>query len=57
MKVQVKTHIGNDIDHSKEVIDRLIEQNMNTKLDHYLKKFEKEDAEGLIDISIDSNKK
>ena len=57
MEVQIKTHIGNDIDHSKEVVERIVAQNLSTKLDNYLKKFEKQDAEGIIDISVDKNKK
>lgn len=57
MQVQIKTHIGSSVDHSKEVIERVIAQNLSTKLDNYLKKFEKQDAEGLIDISVDKNKK
>lgn len=30
---------------------------MKTKLDNYLKKFDWEDAEGMIDVSVDTNKK
>lgn len=57
MNVQIKTHIGSEVEHSKEVVERIVEQNMKTKLDNYLKKFEKPDAEGVIDISVDKNKK
>lgn len=57
MKIQLIQHIGPDLSVSKEVIERLIEENMRTKLDNYLKKFSKEDAEGKIDIKIDKNKK
>ncbi len=57
MNIQVKTHIGGDVAHSKEVVERIVAQNISTKLDNYLKKFEKEDAEGMIDISVDINKK
>lgn len=56
MNVQVIIHT-NDEAHSKEVITRLVEQNISTKLDHYLQKFDKDDAEGMIDVTIDKNKK
>ena len=57
MQVQVTTHIGSQVEHSREVVERIVEQNMKTKLDNYLKKFEKQDAEGMIDVSADKNKK
>lgn len=57
MEIQIKTQLWNDIVESKEVIDRLISENLNKKLDQYLNKFTKDDAEGLINISIDKNKK
>ncbi len=57
MDVQVIIHAGSDVDHSKDVIERLVEQNISTKLDHYLKKFTKADAKGMIDVSVDKNKK
>ena len=57
MEVKVIIHAWNDVEESKEVIERLVEQNISVKLDHYLNKFKKEDAEGIIDVSIDKNKK
>jgi len=57
MEVQVIIHAGNDVDHSKEVIERIVGQNISTKLDNYLNKFDKSDAEGLIEVSVDKNKK
>ncbi len=57
MEIQVKMHIGNDLSESKEVVERLVWENLNNKLDQYLNKFTKENAEGIIDISVDKNKK
>ncbi len=57
MELQVKTKIGNSLEDSKKVIDRLIEENLNTKLDRYLKKFEKESAKWIIEIKLNKNKK
>ena len=57
MEVQIKTHIGDEVEHSKEVVERIIEQNMSTKLDNYLKKFTTPDAEGILDVTVDKNKK
>ena len=57
MEIQIKTHVGNDLIDSKEVIERLVWENLNNKLDHYLNKFNKKDSEGTIEISADKNKK
>lgn len=57
MELQVITKIGADLETSKDAIDRLIEENLKTKLDRYLKKFEKESAEWLMEIKLDKNKK
>lgn len=56
MEVQILIHT-NDETHSKEVITRLVEQNISTKLDNYLKKFDKADAQGMIEVTVDRNKK
>lgn len=56
MDIQVVVH-SNDEEHSKEVVMRLVESNMSTKLDHYLKKFDKPDAEGMVEVTADKNKK
>jgi hypothetical protein len=45
MEIQLKTHIGNELNHSKDVINRLVDENLNKKLDVYLNKFKKDDAE------------
>ena len=56
MDIQIKMHT-NDEDHTKEVMTRLVETNMSTKLDNYLNKFDKDDAEGTIDVTVDKNKR
>ena len=50
-------NIGNDLLESKEVVERLVWENLNNKLDQYLNKFTKEDSEWIFDISVDKNKK
>jgi hypothetical protein len=55
MEIQIKTHIWADLQGSKEVIDRLVKENLNNKLDNYLNKFTKDAAEGIIEVSIDKN--
>lgn len=57
MQIQTLIHVGKDIEESKGVIERLFEENMRTKLDNYLNKFSKEDAEGMIDMKVEKNKK
>ena len=57
MEIQIKIHIGNDLTDSKEVIERIVWENLKNKLDHYLNKFDKKDAEWVIEITTDKNKK
>jgi len=57
MELQIKIHIGNELTDSKEVVERLIEENLSSKLDQYLNKFDKSDAEGTIEVTTDKNKK
>ena len=57
MDIQIIIHAGSEVEHSKEVIERIVEQNISTKLDNYLNKFDKKDAQGMIEVSIDQNKK
>lgn len=42
---------------SKEVVERLVEENLSHKLNDYLKKFDKEDVEWILEIDISKNKK
>lgn len=56
MELQVKLHIWNDLVESKEVVERLVNENLKNKLDNYLQKFEtKNDAEGMIELTADKN--
>ncbi len=57
MEIQIKLHVGNDLTESKEVIERLVWENLSKKLDQYLNKFDKADAEWTIDLTIEKNKK
>jgi len=57
MEIQIKIHVGNELIESKEVIKRLVGENLNNKLDQYLNKFDKETSEWEIEVSTDKNKK
>lgn len=57
MEIQIKIHIGNELTDSKEVVERLVGENLNNKLDNYLNKFNKKDSEGTIEVSMEKNKK
>jgi len=56
MELKIITHIWDNLLHSKEVVDRLVEENLKNKLDWYLKQFEdKKDAEWIIELKVDKN--
>lgn len=57
MEIQVKIHIGNELAESKEVVERLVWENLNNKLNNYLNKFDKDNAEWIIEVTTDKNKK
>jgi len=57
MELQIKLHIGNELTDSKEVVERLVNENLSNKLDQYLNKFDKADAEGTIEVTTEKNKK
>jgi hypothetical protein len=57
MNLQIKIHAGTEIIESKEVIERIVQENLSNKLDNYLNKFHKEDAEGILELKVDKNKK
>lgn len=42
---------------AKEVAERLAQENLDKKIASYLNKFTKEDAEWMIDLKIEKNKK
>jgi hypothetical protein len=57
MELQVKIQVWYDLENTKDTIERLVEVNLKTKLDNYLKKFEKKGAEWLLELKLDKNKK
>lgn len=58
MELQVRIQLSDTIEHNKEVIDRLVKANLDNKVSAYLKKYEgKKDAEGIIELKLDKNKK
>ena len=57
MNLQVKIHTGTELDESREVVERLVEENLKTKLDNYLQQINKDDAEGTLELKADKNKK
>lgn len=57
MEIQIKLHIGSELAESKEVVERLVGENLEHKLNHYLNKYDKDDAEGTIELTADKNKK
>jgi hypothetical protein len=57
MEIQVKIHVWNDLTDSKEVVERLVKENLENKLDTYLNKFDKSNAEWTIELKADKNKK
>lgn len=54
MKLQTIVHAP---EASKDVVKRLVEKNVEGKLDQYLKKYEKADGEGIVELGVDTNKK
>ncbi len=57
MELQVKIQVWKDLENAKDAVERLVEENLRTKLDSYLKKFDKDSAEGLLELKVDKNKK
>jgi len=55
MELQTKIHINTSED--KEVVERLVQKNLDHKINHYINKFDGEDVEGTININIEKNKK
>lgn len=55
MKLQKKIHLKNN-EHDRGVVERLVDENINGKLDKYLKKFDNEDVELCFDLSIEQAK-
>ena len=58
MELQIQIHLNDAIEHDKEVINRLVKENLDHKVSAYLKKYEdKDDAEGKIELKLEKNKK
>ena len=57
MDLKIIVHTWKDLEISKEVVERLVWENLRTKLDNYLNKFDKEDSEWIIELKADKNKK
>lgn len=58
MELKIVIHVNEAVEQSKEVIERLVETNLESKVSAYLKKYEdKPDAEGELEIKIAKNKK
>ncbi len=58
MELEVQIHLSDNMENDKEVVDRLVETNLNSKVSAYLKKYEdKADAEGKIELKLEKNKK
>ncbi len=52
MKLQIKLHTPEE---SKEVVERLLTSNIETKLGSYLNKLDWEDVEWILDLKVDKN--
>ncbi|MCD5380403.1 hypothetical protein LR004_00595 [Candidatus Gracilibacteria bacterium] len=58
MELKIILHVNEAVEQSKEVIERLVSTNLESKVSAYLKKYEdKKDAEGTLDLKIEKNKK
>jgi len=58
MELQIQIKLSETIEHDKQVIDRLVKTNLDSKVSAYLKQYEgKKDAEGKIELKLDKNKK
>lgn len=57
MNLQVNTNVSDDLKDSKEVVDRIVNENISTKLDNYLNKFKKNDSEWIVKVKLKKDKK
>lgn len=57
MTIEQKIHLSGE-GLSREVVERLVSENLENKLDHYLSKFDsKTDAESFLELFVEENKK
>ncbi len=54
MNLKIQIHAP---DEAKKVVERIVSENLDKKVNSYLNKFDWVDVEGLVDIKIDKNKK
>ena len=55
MEIKVILHVGET---SKDVVERLVKENLDHKVSAYLKKYEdKADAEWTVELTVEKNKK
>lgn len=54
MELQVTIHAEEE---QREVVERIIWENLKNKLNNYLNKFDKSDAEWKLDFNVEKNKK
>ncbi len=56
--MEIKVKIQVNASEAKEASERLVKENLEVKLDSYLKRFDaKDNSEWLIEVKIDKNKK
>ncbi|MFA6090679.1 MAG: hypothetical protein WC774_02790 [Candidatus Gracilibacteria bacterium] len=55
MKLEKKIQLKN-MEHDREVVERLVEENLTGKLDTYISKLDGEDREGEISLVVEQNK-
>lgn len=55
MKLERKIQLKN-LEHDKEVVDRLVDENLSGKLDKYLNKLDGDDVEGEISLVLEESK-
>ncbi|MDD2917110.1 MAG: hypothetical protein PHH70_04675 [Candidatus Gracilibacteria bacterium] len=55
MKLEKKIQLKN-LEHNKEVVERLVDENLSGKLDTYLQRMDGESVEGTISLVLEENK-
>lgn len=56
MELEKILHISDNLEHSREVVERLFDINLDGKISSYLKKFdEKPDAQGRVELFVSAN--
>ncbi len=57
MELQTKIQVWSGLEVAKDTIEKMVSENLDTKMDNYLKKFDKDSAEWLLELKLDKNKK